>query len=181
MNREQLSRTVSYILRHHPEDFDLALAADGSVEVVALISALQGKFSNLDYGDIERLVAEDEKGRFSLLAGGRRIRANYGHSIAGIEPGSEQIEPPDILYHGTAHRFRESILSRGLKPMNRNYVHLSETKKEAENVGKRRDDDPLILQVYARKVCAEGHPFYRTGRGIYLTDFIPHEFIKEDK
>jgi putative RNA 2'-phosphotransferase len=41
MNKTKVSKTVSYILRHHPEDFDLKLAADASVEINELLEALR--------------------------------------------------------------------------------------------------------------------------------------------
>lgn len=39
MNKTKLSKTVSYILRHHPEDFDLKLAADASVKKDKILAA----------------------------------------------------------------------------------------------------------------------------------------------
>ena len=40
--------------------------------------------------------------------------------------------PPDVLYHGTARRFLESINENGLLPQSRQYVHLSQDNETAE-------------------------------------------------
>lgn len=44
MDKIKLSKTLSYILRHHPESFDLKLAADASVETDELLNSLKNKF-----------------------------------------------------------------------------------------------------------------------------------------
>jgi putative RNA 2'-phosphotransferase len=167
-------------LRHNPEEFGLKLNPDGSIKTAELICALQRqRFPKVDYEEIKQVVAADEKGRFSLLAGGEKIRANYGHSIEGIHPDYEPVTPPAQLYHGTSRRVVDSILQEGLKPMNRNFVHLSNTEEEARSVGKRRDRAPVILTVKAGKLSQKGHEFYLTGKGIYLTTFIDPGYIEK--
>ena len=125
MNKTKLSKTVSYILRHHPEDFDLKINPDASVETDQLLQALKGKFKDLTKADLIQLVKNDPKGRFSFLDNRKRIRANYGHSIEGVSPDYQAVKPPEILYHGTTPEVKDKILTVGLKPMGRNYVHLS--------------------------------------------------------
>lgn len=179
MDKVKLSKTLSYILRHNPEDFDLQLNPDGTVSTDRLLTALRNQqFPDLTYGHLEQVVAEDEKGRFSLLQEGNQIRANYGHSIEGVHPDYEPVVPPEVLYHGAPRRVKDSILAEGLKPMNRNFVHLSSTKEEAEQVGKRRDQQPVILAVEAEKLHAQGQELYRTGKGIYLTKEIAPQYIR---
>lgn len=179
MNEVKLSKTLSYILRHQPEDFGLEINPDGSIEVDRLIEVLQQKrFPNLNRNKLKRVVENDEKGRFSFLSQGEYIRANYGHSIAGVHPDYKSIEPPRLLYHGTFHRLKDKILQEGLKSMSRNFVHLSCTKKEAIKVGKRREEKPLILKIKAKKAEQDGQKFYLTGKGIYLTDDISPRYIE---
>ncbi len=185
MNKENLSRTVSYILRHNPEDFGLQLAADGSVELEPLIKSLHRKFPRLRREDIIELVEEDPKGRFSLLAGETRIKANYGHSIEEIDPDYEAVKPPQFLFHGSRPEVEDEILQQGLKPMNRNYVHLTETLEEARTVAERRTDNPVIFKIKAQKARDEGVNFYRAGTAesgraeveIYLTDRVDPEYL----
>ena len=44
--------------------------------------------------------------------------------------------PPEILYHGTATKFLESIREKGILKRNRQYVHLSSDIETAKNVDK---------------------------------------------
>jgi len=50
------------------------------------------------------------------------IRANQGHSV-DVELGYGAVEPPEILYHGTAERFLGSIKREGLVKGKRHHVH----------------------------------------------------------
>lgn len=178
MNKVKLSKTVSYILRHHPESFDLKLAADGSLNLNDLVKALKRKFPELDREDLIQLVENDPKGRFSLLKSGERIRANYGHSIDEVDPDYEEVKPPKYLYHGTTPKVRNKILREGLKPMGRNYTHLSATVEEAVKVGQRRTNSPLIFKINAEQAFEDGLKFYKTGEDIYLIDQVPVKYLE---
>ena len=177
MNKIKLSKTVSYILRHHPEDFDLKLAADASVKTDELLAALQRKFKGITEDDLIQLVKNDSKGRFSFLEDRKRIRANYGHSIEGVNPDYQAVKPPEILYHGTTPKVQDKIMTAGLKPMGRNYVHLSVGIKEAEKVALRRSNQPVIFKVKALKAHQDGQNFYKTAEDIYLTARLSADYL----
>jgi len=177
MNKIKLSKTVSYILRHHPEDFDLKLNPDASVETDQLLQALKGKFKDLTKADLIQLVKNDPKGRFSFLEDRKRIRANYGHSIEGVNPDYQAVKPAEFLYHGTTPEVKDKILTAGLKPMGRNYVHLSVGVKEAEKVARRRTNQPLILKIEALRAFRGGQNFYKTAENIYLTDQLSADYL----
>lgn len=181
MNRIRLSKTLSYILRHHPEDFGLQLNPNGTVEIKEMVKALNRKFKNITKEDLEKVVRKDKKGRFSLLDNKTKIRANYGHSIKGIDLNYEPVTPPEILFHGTARKFKAPILKQGLKPMNRNFTHLSKNYTEAIKTGKRRDPKPIIFKIKAKLMYDNGYEFYKTGKEIYLTKTVPVKFIEIDE
>jgi putative RNA 2'-phosphotransferase len=84
--------------------------------------------------------------------------------------------PPEFLYHGTATRFIESILKKGLKPQQRQYVHLSKDIETATAVG-RRYGKPVILKVKALLMHEQGFVFYLSENGVWLTDSIPRAYI----
>jgi len=177
MNITKLSKTVSYILRHHPEDFDLKLAADASVKTDKLLAALKNRFQDITKTDLIQLVKNDPKGRFSFLDNNQRIRANYGHSVEGVSPDYQPVKPPEILYHGTRPEVKAKIMAAGLKPMGRNYVHLSLGVKEAKKVAYRRTKQPVVFKVKAFKAHQNGQNFYKTAEDIYLTAEIFAEYL----
>jgi len=177
VNKTKLSKTISYILRHNPESFNLKLAADASVNTEELIKALKNKFGDVTKADLIKLVKNDPKGRFSFLDNKKRIRANYGHSIEGVSPDYEAHKPPEFLYHGTTPKVKDKIKVAGLKPMGRNFVHLSVGIKEAEKVAQRRTNQPIIFKIKALKAFKEGQTFYKTAEDIYLTNKVSSKYL----
>lgn len=113
MNYSELSKEISYALRHAPEEYDLTLDEQGWVPVDGLIAALKKreKYSDLTLQDIADMIQLSEKKRYELV--GDRIRALYGHSTEE-KIKKDAVQPPDVLYHGTAHRFLQKILEQGL-------------------------------------------------------------------
>ena len=89
----------------------------------------------------------------------------------------EEKAPPDLLYHGTPQRFVASILANGLKPKSRQYVHLSEEKDTALQVGKRRDASPAILTIDAKRAYEDGVKFYHGNEMVWLADEIDQKYI----
>jgi len=175
---ERLSKTIAYILRHHPEEFDLHLDDDGMIGIVELLEALYThKGWNLVKEDIDPLVHDDPKQRYRYDKGEQRIGANYGHSIEGMNIFYDEVEPPPELYHGTQQSNVAEIFKDGLKPVGRLFVHLSASVMEAVGVGQRRDPNPAIFKVMAQQAHKNGIVFYRTENNIYLVKEIPPQFL----
>jgi putative RNA 2'-phosphotransferase len=63
---------------------------------------------------VKRVVENNDKQRFIISDDGKIIRANHGHSIT-VNFELESRTPPDVLYHGTAIRFIDSIMKRRIK------------------------------------------------------------------
>lgn len=176
--RTDLSRTVSHALRHAPWLYELEPDAEGWVPVEDLLTGLRHRrrFRNLTLSDLERMAAENEKRRFELRNG--RIRALYGHSLSG-KLVREPAIPPPVLYHGTSPAALEAIRAQGLRPMNRQYVHLSTDIPTARQVGERKAERPVILTIDAARAHAGGIPFYRGNDLVWLADHIPATYIRE--
>lgn len=176
MTYSELSKEISYALRHAPQEYGLTLDEQGWVMVEDLIKALkkQEKYSALTVQNIAEMIQVSEKKRHELV--GDRIRAFYGHST------EERIKkaaacPPDVLYHGTAHKFLQKILEQGLIPRDRQYVHLSQDKETAIIVGKRRDAEPVVLRIDAVTAWKDGINFYHGNDTIWLADDVPAKYI----
>ena len=92
----------------------------------------------------------------------------------------EPVIPPDILYHGTTHKALDAIMNDGLKPMGRQYVHLSVDTETAVQVGKRRDNDPVILKIDALKAYNDGVRFYKGNDKVILADHVPQQYIMDE-
>lgn len=176
--RRRLSKLMSYLLRHRPDEAGLTLDERGMVPLEALLAAIRRRkgYEWVTEDHVREVVATSNPPRFRLEGG--RIGARYGHSrrVRVIAPG-DSVEPPEVLYHGTSRRAVSPILAAGLQPQERQFVHLSATPEAALRVGLRRDPQPAVLAVYARRAYADGIPFYAPAPGVYLTPYVPPSYI----
>lgn len=173
--RRRLSKFTSGLLRHFPGDYDLSVDDRGWADLDRVGEIAGRKYDWADRRSVEAVAAVDPKGRFEVDGG--RIRAAYGHSIdVTLEDAAGPV--PDVLYHGTAPEAVDAILAEGLRPMNRQQVHLSETVADAREVGARHADDPVVLVVDAAGVLADGHRITKRGRSVYTTDHVPSEYVR---
>ena len=179
MSPEQLkkiSKRLSLHLRHEPETLGLILERGGWVKVEDLLKGLSKRGTTLSRDQLEEIVRESDKQRYSFDETGTRIRANQGHSVE-VDLELEQTVPPEVLYHGTGTHNRLPILEEGIKKICRHHVHLSESRDTARAVGARHGK-PLIFAVDSSAMGRAGFVFYRSHNGVWLTDFVPAEFLK---
>jgi putative RNA 2'-phosphotransferase len=173
----QLSKTIAHALRHAPEQYGLTLDSEGWVSTQSLLAALHGRRSqwrDLQESDLAEMMALSEKQRFEMRDG--KIRAYYGHSITD-KVERQPTKPPAILYHGTTSQAAEKIRIDGLRPMNRQYVHLSADEETAIQVGRRRTNHPVVLRIAAGEAYEQGITFYLGNEMVWLAEAIPPRFI----
>ena len=157
-------------LRHDPGRFGLILDEAGWTPVSALLEALQ-----IQRHELDAVVAGNDKQRFAVERGPdgvERIRANQGHSVP-VALGLTPTAAPARLYHGTSAAFLPSILATGLHRGRRHHAHLSADRKTAHRVGARRGGAVVVLAVDAAAMTRDGHVFYRSANGVWLTDAVP--------
>jgi putative RNA 2'-phosphotransferase len=163
------------VLRHAPESAGVTLDAAGWVGVPDLLAGLAAHGAPLSRAELDRVVAGGDKRRFELDLAGDRIRAYQGHSVP-VSLGLEPTPPPDVLYHGTSERSVAAIVDGGLRRGARHHVHLSPDPGTAARVGARRGR-PVVLRVDAGRMAADGHLFFLTGNGVWLTDVVPAGYV----
>jgi putative RNA 2'-phosphotransferase len=169
------SKLLSYVLRHHPEEAQVTLDAQGWVAVDALLAGLAARGTVLTRADLDRIVAADSKRRYAYSDDGARIRASQGHSV-DVELGYEPAVPPPLLYHGTAEKNLDSILATGLDRRARHHVHLSAVVAIARQVGARHGR-PVVLHVDAARMHADGFAFFVTANGVWLVEHVPPAYL----
>lgn len=175
MNKNKISRFLSLVLRHDPDKIGIQLDEEGWIDVDTLLIQMNAHGKRVDFETLCDVVVTNDKKRFAFNEDKTRIRANQGHSIK-VDLKYEALQPPEYLYHGTVGKFMDAIKKNGLLKMNRHHVHLSESLETATKVGARRGN-PIILTVNSGEMAKEGHLFYKSDNGVWLTDTVPSEFI----
>jgi len=167
---DRCGRRLSYVLRHHPESAGVSLAYGGWADVTSILEGM-----GWDRDLLVAVVSADSKGRYEFSADGSFIRALHGHS-ADVDLGYDLVTPPDVLYHGTAEKTVGSILSDGILPMGRQFVHLSGCVGDALSIGARHGR-PAVLSVDAKGMFDAGYGFHLSGDGVWLTPVVPARFL----
>lgn len=171
--RTRISKRLSRHLRHAPGEIGLQLDPAGWVAVDDLLAALGAHGPAVTREQLSEVVATSDKKRFVLE--GHRIRAQQGHSV-DVDLGLPVVQPPSVLFHGTAERSLPAIRREGLRPMGRHAVHLSADEDTARRVGTRHGR-PVVLRVDAAALHAAGHEFRVSGNGVWLTAAVPARYL----
>ena len=99
-----------------------------------------------------------------------RIRAHQGHSIQ-VDVELAEATPSDLLYHGTAKAFVESIMGQGIQKGKRLYVHLSNTIDTATKVGERQGELAVLI-TDSKRMHEDGTKFFLGRNDVWLVDFM---------
>lgn len=175
-NLDKLSVFISLVLRHKPNAANIVLDEHGWANVEELLNGINETGRKIDMDILKKIVATDNKQRYSFNQDKTLIRANQGHSIP-VDVELKEQEPPKFLYHGTVTRFLDAILNDGLKPMSRLYVHLSKDIETALKVGKRHGD-PVVLKVCGGDMYKDGYKFYLSENGVWLTKKVDVKYFE---
>jgi putative RNA 2'-phosphotransferase len=167
-----LSKLLAYIVQHRPDEFGLALDEEGFVSLKELQQAITEEegWSYVRRSHIIEAIYAGDRERFELKDD--RIRDALFNPMP-----YEPLSPPKMLYQGARRRAYPHILQKGLAPMGRTYVLLATSPELALRIGRRRDPDPIIVEIQAQRAFEKGIIFYQANPLTYLASHIPPSFI----
>ncbi len=168
-------RKLAFWLRHKPESGGLTLDENGWVDCEAIIAALERTELPTPHEQLLAIVRGDPKHRFELEDG--RLRARFGHSLeltAPLVPGM----PPASLFYGVSPKYAAKVSIAGIEPVRRQHVHLATSRSGAAEVATRRGVVGWVFRVDAHAAYNGGVAFYPRGRGIWLSEPIPPQFLE---
>jgi putative RNA 2'-phosphotransferase len=176
-HQTKISKYLSKHLRHTPERLGLTLAPGGWVSIDELLAACATHQFPITLAELEAVVADSDKQRFSFDKAKTLIRANQGHSTE-VDLQLEPQTPPDKLYHGTGEKSVPAILRSGLLKMSRHHVHLSTNIETAQKVGMRHGR-LVLFAVNAAAMHQAGFTFYCSDNGVWLVDEVPPQYLTQ--
>ena len=150
---ERITRSLAYMLRHQPEEFDLELNAYGYGELGDVVCALNERLGEpIEEQDVLDAIESGDRPRYEVKDG--MIRALYGHSIS-IDPGDPS-DPPEELYLGVGSRDAERAAKQGLRGGRRTFLHLALTYDDARETGRRVAEEYAVITVFAQRAFEVG-------------------------
>ncbi|MGE4546129.1 MAG: RNA 2'-phosphotransferase [Pedobacter sp.] len=171
----KLSKYLSRILRHTPDQIGIRLDSQGWTDIDELLRASKLHGIPVSRDEVEKIAAlGTDKRRFEII--GNMIRATHGHSVE-VDLGIPET-PPALLFHASPTRNLDGIFREGLQPGKRKYVHLSESPGTAQKVAARHGGNGILLEVAAAEMYEAGFDFYQGLDGVWLVSSVPPENLK---
>lgn len=173
---KSVSKYLSLILRHKPEQGNIELSSEGWAKIDDIIKGYKRK-GEITVDNILAAVEHNPKKRFELNESQTEIRAVQGHSVKHVKIKMDKFVPDGPVFHGTIQKSIKPILKEGLKPQTRIHTHLSKDVETATSVGRRRGH-PIILEIDAEQMVKDGLELFIAKNGVILADYVPAKYIK---
>jgi putative RNA 2'-phosphotransferase len=182
---ENLGRLMAYILGHKPYEFCLVPDTEGFVPYKELLRAIHEEpgWGYVKQGDINEVLLG--KSRLLFQTRENQIRAIDRQWGLDFECPTQSV--PKIIFIGIRRRAHPVVMEKGLRKIDETYYVLSPDRKIAERIGKRRDPQPVLLEIMAGLAQEEGVLFYPFGNLLLAVEIparymagppVPKEFIK---
>lgn len=173
--RQTLQRILEYMLLRRPDEFGLAPKA-GAYRLKDVLQALSEEghpCRERDLLDLNHLAAAE--GRPAPL----KIEDGWIRLASGQLPAVVQIDqPPGLLYGWCRRRAHGAVAEHGLIPREDEFHLLSPTQEQALRLGRRKDPEPIVFPVEAKRAAQSGVSFWRLGEALYLCREMPARFLR---
>lgn len=195
----QISKALTYYLRHGAEKEGLPIRPDGFVSVDILLEMPKFKSKKLSYEKLKEIVDKNDKKRFELANfpdletkySRLFIRATQGHTMTVVEDELLLTKIEDCIsfqtvVHGSFMKFWDDIKKQGLKTMKRNHIHFAPGYPgEKEVISGMRSNCSLLIEIDMEKAMKDGMVFYLSKNNVILTSgfdkVIPPKYFKQVK
>lgn len=168
-----ISKALTKLLRHEAIKEKLNIDANGYVDIKELLLHQRLKSFKTTREDLDRIVAESDKQRFSIDPEKDAICANQGHSIAAVDdlnlvPLLTLAEFAGPVFHGTYANKMPLIEAQGLSKMGRNHIHFT-TQGAKSGI---RPNCNVLIYLDVQKCLEAGMTFFRSANGVILSSGI---------
>ncbi len=171
--QDALIRLLVYALGVAPHEFYLLPNAQGWVSIKELMRALnQDEHSGAAREGAIRQAATMQAPELLEITPSH-IRARHREPI----PMEYAIIPPGHLYFGARPKSYAHVLQNGLSAGEQGPLVLSPTKELALTLSSRREPEPIVLTIQARKASERGVVFDLMGSDMYLCQHVAPEFL----
>ncbi|MFP3981524.1 MAG: RNA 2'-phosphotransferase [Desulfobacterales bacterium] len=167
---QQLSKLLSYILERQPDEFGLIPDAEGFVRIKELLKALgeTEEWRHIRHSHFNELMLAEADAPIEIR--NNRIRGRSRENLPAVRPCKK---PPKFLYTFIRKKAYPAVLEKGVRPAGHDRVICTPDRETAEQLGKRKDNHPVVLTVHTDKAAARGIAFEQMGDRLYLAEYLP--------
>lgn len=173
MKNKSLAKFMTYMLGVEPTEFGLVPDDNNRYKIKEVLKALNEVegYRNIRIGDLNELTLTLDSPAVIIEDG--FIAAT---DISRLIPKVLAVKPPKILYTAIRGKAHVHILREGITPTGAPYVLLCPDKATALHIGKRIDNEPVLIEVRPYLCMDEGVIVREIGR-LFIADYLPpHTF-----
>ena len=169
-----LSRLICYILEHKPYEFGLLPDSEGFVKYRDLLQAIHEEqgWGYVKEGNINEVLLGTDGSLFQTADD--RIRSKARRWKLNLDVPCRSV--PKILFTGIRRRAHPVIMEKGLIRTEGIIYLFSPDRRMAERLGKRRDNEPVILEITADSAIKKGALIYAFG-DLFIAFELSPEYI----
>ncbi len=174
MRTHNLARFMRYILGHKPDEFGLVPDREGFVSYKEFLWAVHEEpgWGYVREGHINEVLLGKDRALFQPEE--KRIRALDRRWTLDLENPTQAL--PKILFVAIRRKAHPVVMEKGLTAVGGRHLVLSPDREMAERIGRRRDQEPVVLEIMSASAREAGISFFPFGH-LYLTEQIPAMFI----
>lgn len=174
LNVESLCRFLEYVLGRRPDEFGLVPSIEGRVPLKDLLQALHEEegWGHIRQANINELLMGRGRGVFDLSEGSIAAAERYFSGPAETDVDSL----PKRLYSAVRTRAHPVVMEKGLVAAEGKWIVLSESTAMAQRMGRRKDPDPVVLEIGTIPARTGGACFFSFG-DLFLAKRLPPDCI----
>jgi putative RNA 2'-phosphotransferase len=166
---------LAYVLGRRPDEFGLVPDPEGFLPVKELLQALHEEpgWAYVRHGHIQEVLVG--KGRSAFETINDRLRA-VDRSWSWPTSPHPPAALPKLLFVPIRRRAHPVVMDRGLKSTTADPLVLAKDRETALRIGRRRGQEPVLIEVLAVRAAEEGIEILSFG-DLFLCRDIPVRFI----
>jgi len=163
-----------YVLGHRPDEFGLAPDREGFVAYRELLQALHEEedWRYVRRSHINEILLGNDRTHFQ--SDNERIRSRDCRWEMDLHHPAMSL--PKVLFTAVRQKAHPVVMEKGLKGYGDRLLILSPARDMALRIGRRRDKNPVVLEILAETAAQKGTAFYSFG-DLFLSPEIPSRFI----
>ena len=171
---EGLKKQLIYMLGKRPDEFALLPDKDGFVKIKELIQTLHEEegFGFVRESHINEIMMYDGRELFEIE--NKKIRAKQINWELDLE--NPVYDLPKLLWTCVRRRAYPVIMEKGLFSSSDSYIMLFTSKQMALRPGRRKDNNPVLLEIMVYDAMERGSQFFRFGE-LFLSKWISRDDI----
>lgn len=167
---KQLAKLIDYILSRRPDEFGLVTDAHGFIKIKELLKAVNEEegFRYVRRSHLDEILFTLPD--YSFEIDDKIIRSKIRDRLPRQACA---LDPPKLLFTCVRQKAYPHVSAKGIRPTGFSHIILSSNRDMAERIGKRFDQEPIVLTVNVQQSQIKGVVFFQAGKTLYLADFIP--------